>query len=53
MKFWITRKTKIFSQNKEIKAASLHPGQAVTVEAQSALDGAYEAVRITVEPPKQ
>jgi hypothetical protein len=49
MKFWITRKTKIFAQSKEIKASSLQPGQAVAVEAQSAVDGSYEAVRVTVE----
>ena len=57
MKLRITRKTKIFSQSKqgiqEIKAASLQPGQAVAVETQSALDGSFEAVRVTVESPKQ
>jgi hypothetical protein len=53
MKFWITRKTKIFAQSKEIKSSSLQPGQAVAVEAQSAVDGSYEAVRITVESTKK
>jgi len=53
MKFRITRKTKIFAQSKEIKATSLQPGQAVAVEAQSAVDGSFEAVRITLESPKQ
>jgi hypothetical protein len=61
MKFRITRKTKVFSQGKdgakEIKTSSLEPGQTVDVDMQSALDGAFEAVRITVvpanaEPPK-
>jgi hypothetical protein len=55
MKFRITRKTKIFSQSKqgsqEIKASSLHPGQAIAVDAQSALDGSFEAVRVTLESP--
>jgi hypothetical protein len=57
MKFRITRKTKFFSQNKqdtqEIKASSLHPGQTVSVDMQSALDGSFEAVRITLESPNQ
>ena len=53
MKFRIIRKTKIFSDGKEIKASSLRSGQAVAVEAQSAVDGSYEAVRITVEPSKK
>ncbi len=58
MKFRITRKTKIFSQNKdgtkEIKASSLEPGQTVSVDMQSALDGSFEAVRVTLEvPPKE
>ncbi|MCU1336940.1 MAG: hypothetical protein JWO19_2521 [Bryobacterales bacterium] len=57
MKFRITRKTKIFSQGKqgtqEIKTSSLHPGQAVAIDAQSGLDGSFEAVRVTVESPNQ
>jgi hypothetical protein len=57
MKFRITRKTKFFVQNKqdtqEIKASSLHPGQMVSVDMQSALDGSFEAVRITLESPNQ
>ncbi|MBZ5636404.1 MAG: hypothetical protein LAO55_25045 [Acidobacteriia bacterium] len=57
MKFRITRKTKFLSQSKqgvkEIKASSLQPGQTVDVDMQSAIDGAFEAVRITVESPKQ
>ena len=56
MKFQITRKTKFSSRDKqglhEIKASSLQAGQAVTVEAQVALDGAYEAVHVTLAPPK-
>jgi hypothetical protein len=55
MKFRITRKTRFFSQTKqdtqEIKASSLHPGQTVSVDMQSALDGSFEAVRITLESP--
>jgi hypothetical protein len=55
MKFRITRKTKFFSGDKdgpkEIKASSLHPGQTVSVDMQSALDGAFEAVRVTLEAP--
>jgi len=53
MRFRITRKTKIYAQKKEIKTSSLQPGQAVAVEAQSAVDGSFEAVRITVESPQQ
>lgn len=53
MRFRITRKTKTYSKNKEVKTSSLQPGQAVSVEAQSGLDGSFEAVRITVESPKQ
>jgi hypothetical protein len=60
MKFRITRKTKFFSQDKEgtkeIKASSLHPGDAVFVDMQSALDGSFEAIRVTLgtlEAPKE
>lgn len=57
MKFRITRKTKVFSQDKqdtqEIKASSLHPGQAVSIDMQSSLDGSFEAVRVIVESPKE
>ena len=57
MKFQITRKTKFSSQDKQgshdIKASSLEAGQAVAVEAQVALDGAFEAVRVTLGLPKQ
>jgi hypothetical protein len=58
MKFRITRKTKFFASQgkqvmKEIKASSLHPGQAVDVDMQSSLDGSFEAVRVTVESPNK
>ena len=57
MKFRITRKTKFFSQSKdgakEIKAAALEAGQTVDVDMQTALDGAFEAVHITVASVKQ
>ncbi len=53
MKFRITRKTKIYSQSKEIKASALQPGQSVAVEAQSGIDGSFEAVRVTLESPKK
>jgi len=56
MKFRITRKTRFYSQGKqgahEIKASSLQPGQTVDVDMQAALDGSFEAVRITLESPK-
>ena len=56
MKFRMTHKTKIFSQDKqgarEIKASSLKAGQTVDVDMQTSLDGAFEAVRITVVRPK-
>ena len=60
MKFRVTRKTKVFSQNKdsqgksvsrEIKASSLEVGETVDVDMQGAPDGSFEAVRITVVPP--
>jgi len=58
MKFRITRKTKIFSfqggqGHQEIKVSALHPGQTISIDMQSGLDGSFEAVRITVESPKQ
>ena len=57
MKFQITHKTKFSSQDKQglhdIKASSLEAGQAVAVDAQVALDGAFEAVRVTLALPKQ
>ena len=56
MKFRITRKTKVFSQDKqgmqEIKASSLHPGQNVAIDMQTGLDGSFEAIRIILEAPK-
>jgi hypothetical protein len=60
MKFRITRKTKIFTQTKdgqgkdvakEIKASSLEPGETVDVDMQTAPDGSFEALRVTVVPP--
>lgn len=57
MKFRLIHKTKIFQQSKdaqgktvtkEIKASALEPGQAVDIDMQVSLDGAFEAVRITV-----
>jgi hypothetical protein len=59
MKFRLIHKTKIFTQSKdsqgkiatkEIKASSLEPGQTVDIDMQSSLDGAFEAVHITVVP---
>ena len=56
MKFRIIRKTKFYSQDKqgahEIKASSLQPGQTVDVDMQAALDGSFEAVRVTLESTK-
>ena len=56
MKFRITHKTKIFTQDKqgtrEIKASSLQAGQTVDVDMQTSLDGVFEAVRVTVVSPK-
>ena len=62
MKFRITRKTKIFTQTKdaqgktvpkEIKASSLEPGETIDVDMQTAPDGSFEAVRITLVPLKE
>lgn len=59
MKFRLIHKTKIFMQSKdgqgkivlkEIKTASLEPGQTVDIDMQSSLDGAFEAVYIIVLP---
>ena len=56
MTFRITRKTKMFAGEKEgsqeIKAAAIESGQAVAVDAETALDGSFEAVRIVLESPK-
>jgi len=55
MKFRITRKTKFFSGEKqgsqEIKASAIESGQAVAVDAETTLDGAFEAVRVVLESP--
>lgn len=58
MKFRITRKTKIFASQgkdaaKEIKASSLEPGQTLSIDMQSGLDGSFEAIRVTLELPKE
>jgi len=62
MKFRITRKSKIFTQTKnaegknvfkEIKASSLEPGETIDVDMQTAPDGSFEAVRITLVPLKE
>jgi hypothetical protein len=59
MKFRLIHKTKIFTQSKdaqgkivtkEIKASSLEPGQTVDIDMQVSLDGAFEAVNVTVVP---
>ena len=59
MKFRLIHKTKIFTQSKdsqgkivskEIKASALKPGQTVDIDMQASLDGAFEAVHITVLP---
>jgi len=54
MKFRLIHKTKIYSQSKdglkEIKASSLKPGETVDIDMQVSLDGAFEAVRVTVVP---
>lgn len=54
MKFRITRKTKFVAQDKdgsrEMKASSVESGQPVAVDAETALDGSFEAVRVVLEP---
>ena len=59
MKFRLIHKTKIFVQSKDAKgkiverqakASALGPGQTVDIDMQASLDGAFEAVRITVLP---
>jgi len=49
MKFRITRKTKFISGDKEIKASAIESGQEVAVDAQTSVDGAFEAVRIVLK----
>lgn len=53
MKFRITRKTRFIAENKqgsrEIKPADLEAGQPLAVDAQTTLDGAFEAVRVVAE----
>ena len=55
MTFRITRKTKFLAGEKqgdqEIKASAIGSGQAVAVDAVTALDGSFEAVRIVLESP--
>ena len=52
MKFRITRKTKFVSGDKqEIKASAIESGQAVAVDAETALDGSFQAVRIVLKSP--
>ena len=60
MKFRMTHKTKIYIQvkdsqgknvAKEVKSSSLEPGQTVDVDMQTSLDGAFEAVHVTVVSP--
>ena len=48
LKFHITRKTKIFSQNKEVKPSVLEPGQTLAIDMQAALDGSFDAIRINI-----
>jgi hypothetical protein len=59
MKFRISRKTKVYTQTKdaqgknvpkEIKVASLEPGETIDVDMQTAPDGSFEAMRITLVP---
>jgi hypothetical protein len=59
MKFRLIHKTKFYTQSKdsqgktvtkEIKASSLEPGQTVDIDMQASLDGAFEAVHVTVVP---
>jgi len=54
LKFRLIRKTKIYIKSKdglkEIKASAIEPGQTVDIDMQASLDGAFEAVRITVLP---
>jgi hypothetical protein len=56
MKFRMTHKTKIFAQDKqgtrEMKTSSLQAGQTLDIDMQTSLDGAFEAVRVTVVSPK-
>lgn len=56
MKFRITRKTKFYSRDKqgthEIKVSALQRGQTVDVDMQTALDGSFEAMRVTLISPK-
>lgn len=53
MKFRITRKTKFIVKDKqgsrEIKPETLEAGQPLAVDAQTTLDGAFEAVQVVAE----
>lgn len=53
MKFRITGKTRFMAEDKqgsrEIKPAALEAGQSLAVDAQTTLDGAFEAVRVVAE----
>jgi hypothetical protein len=53
IKFRLTRKTKFSLPDKEgahdIKSSALESGQTVSVDAETALDGSFEAARVVVE----
>jgi len=51
MKFRITRKTKFISGEQEIKPSAIESGQAVAVDAETVLDGSFQAVRIVLKSP--
>jgi hypothetical protein len=55
MKFRITRKTRFVSAVKQgtqdIRPSAIESGQVVAVDAETTLDGAFEAVRVVLESP--
>jgi hypothetical protein len=50
LKFHLTRKTRIFLQNKEVKPTQLEPGQTLDIDMQASIDGSFDAIRINIAP---
>jgi hypothetical protein len=49
MDFYITRKTRVFDGEKEIKASELKRGQQIQIEAIPHLDGTVDAVTVRLQ----
>jgi hypothetical protein len=52
LQFFCTHKTRYFDGSKKIKSSDIKPGDRVSVESKTALDGELEAVNVRREHPK-